>query len=252
MLTRNCPYEDCKVVPQSVSSVGANSFNHLGLSWFVDISWHYLLPIVTVVRPSCFFVDRYIMILSWYYLRPQSSPNRSCRVETHQTNQQLRHGGDADQGGAAARSPGTAAGPDGRAAVTWWKSRKFMVPLGIARKIPREMDDIIWIYQLDGYIYIYYIPPGIFLIIIDDIMDYYGYIIRWYHIFSGIFQATRNQRFKVPGLKHGPSGAWLVPRNELNQVSQQIEAPDRDDACLIHEFCLRDLWVVVGFRYLQF
>jgi hypothetical protein len=83
-------------------------------------------------------------------------------------------------------------------------------------------------------------------------MDYYGYIIRWYHIFSGIFQATRNQRFKVPGLKHGPSGAWLVPRNELNQVSQQIEAPDRDDACLIHEFCLRDLWVVVGFRYLQF
>ena len=102
-----------------------------------------------------FFVDRYIMILSWYYLRPQSSPNRSCRVETHQTNQQLRHGGDADQGGAAARSPGTAAGPDGRAAVTWWKSRKFMVPLGIARKIPREMDDIIWIYQLDGYIYIY-------------------------------------------------------------------------------------------------
>jgi hypothetical protein len=55
-----------------------------------------------------------------------------------------------------------------------------MVPLGIARKIPREMDDIIWIYQLDGYIYILYIyiPPGIFLIIIDDIMDYYGYIIR--------------------------------------------------------------------------
>ena len=50
-----------------------------------------------------------------------------------------------------------------------------MVPLGIARKIPREMDDIIWIYQLDGYIYI---PPGIFLIIIDDIIDYYGYIIR--------------------------------------------------------------------------
>lgn len=150
------------------------------------------------------------MILSWYYLRPQSSPNRSCRVETHQTNQQLRHGGDADQGGAAARSPGTAAGPDGRAAVTWWKSRKFMVPLGIARKIPREMDDIIWIYQLDGYIYI---PPGIFLIIIDDIIDYYGYIIRWYHIFSG--SQVWNMDQAAHGWYQGTSWTKSLNRSKL-------------------------------------
>jgi hypothetical protein len=47
-----------------------------------------------------------------------------------------------------------------------------MVPLGIARKIPREMDDIIWIYQLDGYIYILYIyTPRDFP---DNYWRYYG------------------------------------------------------------------------------